>query len=168
MLVPGDLIQWLAKRWLVHKIDTSTLTAFVTSQDNQTSILGADEDQIGTCQVLCNPIVLWPCTTMPQKRRGRLVGICRATLRGEEPLAFLVDWVKMDDLQIGGSVFLNPELGLAFPDRLIAVYETGRLPVDIPRGFVPLPRKLLPSHQQLSSPEAVTPNLFAHLRDEDE
>lgn len=172
-MVAGDLLDWRDKRWLVRKIDQQTQTAFVFSQEGETDILGTDEDTLGGCRVVCNPATSWPCASLPQRGHGRLLSLLLASLSGDTPLIPLVDWVKIDDRQIGGAIFLNPDLGLRYRDRLIVVYEVGmghlpqRLPLDIPRNFLPLPQKIRPENKPLAQEDG-PPDLYSYLKDDDE
>lgn len=154
----GDIIRWQSKLWLVHKIDPSTATAFIESQDNENEILGTEED----CSVICNPPRHWPAVLLPTKK-GSLIRVERASPRGAIPLAWLLDWVKISEFQMGGALFLNPKLKLGFRDRLLCQNNYGhnrQYPVEIPRDFQPLSKKIVKVAQK------TTANLFDHLLDD--
>jgi len=169
---PGDLIRWSGRVWLVRKVESELVTAIVESADGGTAILPSDTDRTGGCEVWCQPSRDWPSAPLPFRSLARLVGVRRATT----DLVRLHDWVKLDDFQIGGALYLNPTLDLSYGDRLTAVYSGPRnkqttLPVEIPRNFNPLPRK----HSVVPQPAAgvatraapKTPHtLFALLKDE--
>lgn len=155
----GDLIQWQSKLWLVYKVDSDTATAFIESQNHEREILGLEVD----CPVICNPVHDWPSVTL-LPRKGHLVQVQKADSR-IIPLAWLQDWVKLDDFQMGGALFLNPELRLEYGDRLIISqniygYET-QFPVAIPRNFRSFSQKQV--ERKETEPEGNL-NLFDYLR----
>lgn len=170
---PGDLIRWRDQVWLVRKLERELATAIVESADRRTEVLPSDADTTGGCEAWCRPSRDWPSTSLPFRGLARLVGVRRATT----DLARLVHWVKLDDFQIGGALYLHPELHLSYGDRLTVIYLGPRnklttLPVEIPRNFTPLPSKHAPA--PLPRPEAatrpapkVTPTLFALLKDDE-
>ena len=159
-MIVGDLLDWHDKRWLVRKIDPQTQTAYLESQDLETAYCFAEEK----IRVICNPVLEWPVVTIPHKLQGRLLKVERASFPQNVPLVRFVDWVKMDELQIGGSLFLSPALKLGYRDRLVAVYEKGRLPIEIPRLYSPVAAKL---PAPVAAPHG-PPTLFDHLLDDDE
>lgn len=125
----GDLIRWKSKLWLVKRIDTGTATAFLESETHDRDILGTDDP----CEFLCNPARDWPSVTLPL-RRGKVVGVGR----GVTPFMWLHDWVKMEEFQMGGKVFLNPKLRLSYGHRLTVTKDDQlSTSVDIPRDFHP-------------------------------
>ncbi len=167
----GDLLEWRGARWLVRRIDGQTRTAFLVSATGDDEVLGADEGP-PTCQVICNPAKTWPFVTLPS-RKTRLIGVSRLGIQDhsslrrdhrEVPLTRLTDWVKADDLQQGGALFLNPALRLVYRDRLIALYEDRRLPIEIPRDFRPVAQKIPIRKAQSERPKS----LYDHVMDDDD
>ena len=142
---PGDLIRWRDQVWLVRKVDRELATAVVEAERHM-DVLASDADQMGVCEVWCKPAQQWPSVALPfRAASSRLVSIRHA----ERTLVRFRDWVKLDDFQIGGALYVNPTLNLAFGDRLIAVFSDSHghqmtVPVDIPRNFVPLADKRAP------------------------
>jgi hypothetical protein len=137
----GDLLLWQSKLWLVHKIDPTTATAFVESQDHERHIVGTESD----CPVTCNPTRDWPAIILPQ-RHGRLARVLISVNSALSPLKWLFAWVKLDEFQIGGSLYLNPELGLRYGDRIVThiIFPDGRqtlFSIDVPRNFKPFSQK---------------------------
>lgn len=169
---PGDLIRWRDQVWLVRKVERDLATAIVESADRATETLPSDADSSGACEIWCRPARDWPSALLPFKGQACLVGVRFMTT----DLARLLDWVKLDDFQIGGALYLHPRLDLSYGDRLIAIYSGPRdrqtmLPVEIPRNFRPLPCKHaaapLGTETQARPKPKVTPALFALLKDEE-
>jgi hypothetical protein len=136
----GDILLLGSTQWFVYKIDSSTKTAFISSQHNKNSILGFEED----CKIVSNPIRDWPFVVLPPKK-GVLGSIYRATTKGLVTLSWVVDWVKIEDFQEGGALYLNPELKLGYGDRIVRSNRYGGVDhtcsVEIPRDFKILKRK---------------------------
>jgi len=136
----GDLLEGQGKFWLVRKVEPALRTAFV--EDQATHVQQLSFDTLEGFTRLCNPTLDWPTATLPQVRHGRLVTVIRADLADPQLLARFKDWVRMDEFQIGGALYLNPELRLGFRDRLLVTYQDGTCAsVDIPRDFHPLKEK---------------------------
>jgi len=163
----GDLLRWQSKVWLVRKIDPATQTAFVESQDHEQQILGTESD----CPIVCNPTLDWPAVTLPS-RKGTLDALLMPTPSGPVPLRWLLDWVKIDEFQMGGSLYLNPVFSLRYGDRLVLrLSRPGRtrlveFPIDIPRDFQPLndKQKVIKAREDAKAAKAATkPNLYDHL-----
>lgn len=130
----GDLIEWDGKLWVVRKIDTSVATAFLESSTGETAVVGS---AFKGAIAVGSPPMDWPAAQLVTKRLGRLVEV-RSPSR---TLAKLAEWLKVDEFQIGGALYLNPSLNLGYRDRLIAVYRlpdgrTQTFPIEIPRNFV--------------------------------
>lgn len=130
----GDLIEWDGKAWVVRKIDTALATAFLESSTGDTAVVSTDFKGAGS---LGSPPQDWPAAQLPSKRLGRLVSVSTPT----RVLGKLTEWLKLDEFQIGGCLYLNPSLNLGYRDRLVAAYRnpTGKLvsvPIEIPRNFV--------------------------------
>jgi len=153
MIQIGDLIQWSSKRWLVYKIDPTTATAFIVSEEHEVKSIGTEEN----CVFICNPIQDWPSIAV-RSQNSFLVVVCKATLKGAVPLVWLFDWVKLVNL------YLNPSLGLGYKDRILVNtgVKTGVVvsSINIPRGF--LPAKLKRDKKIMKKNR----NLYDHLTEE--
>jgi len=153
----GVLLEWEQKLWLVYKIDSETATAFVESQDHEREILGFDTD----CTVLCNPILDWPSVTL-LPRIGHVIQVRKADAKSTL-LVWLKDWVKIDNFQMGGALFLNPELRLGYGDRLVLDHDVygykTQFPVDLPRDFLSFEQKRAKETEQQE-----TFDLYSQLR----
>lgn len=148
----GDLLERHGKFWVVRKVEPALRTAFVEDQD--TLMHHVDQDSMSNLTRLCNPTLDWPTATLPQVRHGRLVTVIRADLADPQLLIRFKDWVRSDEFQIGGALYLNPALGLGFRDRLIATYADGVcVSVDIPKNFQSLKAKAA----RLTPPAPVAP-----------
>ena len=165
----GDLLEGHGAIWLVRKVDSSLKTGFLESPDGKLQVVGFEEIETSGFKHLCNAAQDWPSASLPQ-RRGRIVSVQRASARNSAPLGRFRDWVKLDDFQIGGSIYLNPELRLVYRDRLIVAYSAGgskpdvRLPVEIPRDFVSLKAKA--ARQPAPVPKGPS-TLFDHLLEDE-
>jgi hypothetical protein len=162
---PGDLVRWKDQVWLVRKVEHGLATAIVESADRSTAVLPSDADKTGECLVWQRPALDWPSAPLPF-RGTRLVGVRRV----QTDLVRLVDWVKLDDFQIGGALYLNPMLDLQYGERLIVIYcglraREVQLPVEIPRNFLPLPRKQAALQPEPVVVAKVSSTLFARLKD---
>jgi hypothetical protein len=154
--IPGD-----ERLWLVRKIDRSTNTAFTVSNTGEQSTWYLEEDH----KHLCNVTIDWPSVTLPP-RRGRLIQVCV----GATPLTPIEHWVKLDEFQMGGSLYLNPELALSFGARLTIVSDKRRYTVDVGRDFRPAgqKRKEQEEARAKAAKEAKrTHSLYDHLLDDD-
>lgn len=166
----GDLLEGNGSVWLVRKVDPDLKTGFLESPDGQLQVLGFEELETAGFKRWCNPTLDWPAAPLPQ-RRGRITTVQRASVRNPDPLGRLRDWVKLDDFQMGGVLYLNPALGLVYRDRLIVTYSVGgskpdvRLPVEIPRDFVS--RKAKVARQPPPAKPKGPPTLFDHLLDDE-
>jgi hypothetical protein len=165
----GDLVRWKSLLWFVHKIDATTGTAILESEQHTTESLGAvdgEAEALGA-EILCNPTRDWPFVTLTN-RPGRLVSVHN----GSQPLAWLVDWVKVDPFQMGGALFVNSTLGLGFRDRLTLTNNGGRsFPVNIPRGFLSSSQRRPsrgPQQSTTAQPAPKIGNLYSHLLTDDD
>lgn len=133
MLEVGDLIRRTGIICLVRKVDMSYQTAVIEDGGGSVAIIDVTADEEGQCEVLVKPIRDWPSVQLPRKPGWRLV---RLDWRGKS-LSRYVDWMQLDPTQLGGALYLSPELGLGFGDRLVATYAMGAtlaaLPLTIPQ-----------------------------------
>ena len=149
----GDLLRWNDKLWVVKKIDSDLATGFLESQDGERAMTEGEP----TAELVAHPPREWPALQLPLKK-GRLVDI---SYHGR-PLQRFADWLKLDDLQVGGALYLNPTLGLGFGDRLTATYQhlggrLERVPVAVPRHFRPMAVKLQELAEKAESTVSMTP-----------
>jgi len=142
MLKVGDLVIWSGARWLVKSIERQTKSAVLSPPDNHPTqrpevvAMNLDVTSPKACVVVGNPLTDWPfVVAKPKRTLGRLVSVLRPTRDREVLLQPLIDWVIQDTRQIGGSIFLNPALRLRIGEVLVAVYEKGRMNIDIHRNF---------------------------------
>lgn len=135
----GDLIEAEGRRWLVRNLDRSTRSAILLSPTGEAASVADDleKSEPEKCKVLCNPATQWPFVMVQVKPTfGQLRQIVLPKPNGDEHVLVAFEhWVKPDMLQVGGAVFLNPDLRLGLGDMLVAVYERGRARVPIPRNF---------------------------------
>jgi len=127
----GDVILYASKWWLVYKTNPALASASIQSIDKEVDVIGFDTPH----QVICNPIRQWPYITLPL-RKGVIIDI---SILGES-LKRLIDWAKIDDFQVGGSIYLNPLLKLRYKDRLVVTLKKSdgyieTISIDTPRSF---------------------------------
>jgi hypothetical protein len=159
----GDVIDWNGKHWLVRKIEPATATAFLESAEHELDILGVEE----TCPILCNPLRDWPSLILPP-RPGRILSV----QRGLTSIPWLHGWVKMEEFQMGGRLYLSPDLQLRLGHRLtIERNDRRNFSVDIPRDFysVRVKQARVPKvAKQAATPPPVTSSFFAGILEDDE
>jgi hypothetical protein len=159
---------------LVRRVERAMNTAIIESADGRTETVAATADREGEAALWSRPARDWPSAALPLRGGGRLV----AVRRGPAGLRRLLEWVKLDDFQIGGALYLNPELRLSFGDRLTAVYSASAsstrltaLPIEIPRNFSPLAVKQAAVAAATIQPEVKKPEppktLFSLLKEDD-
>jgi hypothetical protein len=166
----GTVLEGHGTVWLARKVEQSMNTALLESQDGtRTESVGFEEVEAAGYRVVCLPIADWPSVALRPHPRGRLREVLVASLQGERPLRRFSDWMKLDEFQLGGALYLNPELGLGYRDRLILSFDNGRFPTDIPRDFQSLRVKQarLPSPTTAAAAKKGGPDLFDHLLDDD-
>jgi len=89
-------------------------------------------------EIVANPSENWPFVAPPIKP---ILGPIKtlAWPRREidiRPLVLYRDWLPSDPVRAGGSIFLNPRLGLQIGDFLLATHITGKLSrIVIPPQF---------------------------------
>lgn len=170
----GDFFHWQGRTWLVRRVDEGSVTAYAEDADGVSLVADLHQESNPDIRVICNPLRDWPSVMLPVKSRARLAGV----LNGSTPLVRFQDWVKIDEFQMGGLLFLNPALNLGFRDRLVAVYSlagnsrTLRVPVDLPRDFSSLEQKMVRFNAQPPPPPPqppARPTIYdAVLSDDDE
>lgn len=135
----GDLIQWRESEtepyrlWLVSKIDANLNTALLVSERHRRRVLGLEAEVL----VVCRPVSDWHQVTLPLKR-GRISRL----MFGPTELLWLHEWVKMDEFQMGGVVYINPTVGLRYGQKLTVFRDRGASIV------VPVPRLLSTGKQK--------------------
>lgn len=159
----GDLVEVEGKRWLVRNLDRSTRSAILLSPTGEAAAVpdNLENSEPEKCKVICNPATQWPFVMVQVKPTfGQLREIVLPKPSGDEQqLIPFEHWVKPDMLQVGGAVFLNPDLRLGLGDMLVAVYERGRTRVPIPRNFGTAKQRQARSASTLPQ----VPNLYERL-----
>lgn len=166
---PGDLIRWREQVWLVRKVDSALSAAVVEAADRSTEILSSEAVHSESAAVWCRPAQEWPAVGLPFRPGVSRLMELQSCASGSL-LVRLRDWVKLDDFQLGGALYLNPELNLGFGDRLAGMFvdPMGRrvvLPINIPKNFQVFVNKV-PVSVEPTVQEPVVPALFARLKGE--
>jgi hypothetical protein len=125
MLTVGDLIELDENSIaLVRKIEG--LNALLVDAMGSIGSVGVND----AYPVVANVTTMWPYVNLPTK----LGSIRRVESDGIE-LNPLEHWVKLD-YGFSGPLYLNPELGLGFRDRLVVESDRNtRYPINVPRDF---------------------------------
>lgn len=164
----GDVLQGHATVWLVRKIEPGTKTAFLEAQNGELRVLGFEELETSGFTRVGNAVQDWPSVALPQ-RAAKVVRVELASIRRPQELRRFHDWVKFDEYQIGGALYLNPQLRLVFRDRLILTHDDGqRWPLEIPRDFKPYPARAAAQRARQLVGKQGDPTVFDHLLKDDE
>lgn len=123
----GDVVTFQGRPWLVQVYDPRRLqTALLVASDGATLEVPFNADQLdASFVVLFNPSLDWPFLTVPEKPRwGAIQAVSRIEGRQLLPLAATTEYYLAEPLRCGGSLFLNPSLGLKPGDTLQVQYGT--------------------------------------------
>lgn len=96
------------------------------------------EDDLKGVRIVCDPATDWPFVMAPVRfsKAGRVEKLIRPAKAGgrNQELAPYIDWAPSDPFRAGGSLFLNPELGLRYGEVLSAQHKDGvtmsRVPIS--------------------------------------
>lgn len=122
----GDLVSFQGRHWLVTMHDPRRLRiAQLLAPDGTALEVAHDLDKTDpTFQVLSNPSTDWPFVSVAEKPRwGPIRQVSRIVNRQLVPLIPVTDWVLAEPLRCGGSLFLNPALGLKTGDILQVQFD---------------------------------------------
>jgi hypothetical protein len=128
----GDIVKREGAYWLVTRFDPKrTRTADLRSASG--TVLTIPHN--GVVEVIANPSQDWPYVAAPLKPRlGPILSLARPPTMS--PLALYRDWMPSEPSRAGGSIFLNPKLGLRHGDTLVAIHGSGgNSRIDIPATF---------------------------------
>lgn len=132
----GDLVDIEGQPWIVRRVDAAQ--AMLLDAKGQTMDVAHDLDLTGGCKVVANPATEWPCLTVKDNPKGVfLVGLVRPQGRTRfTALRQYVDWVPSDPARAGGTIFLNPDLGVQPAEVLLVQWKKGATtPLKVPVHF---------------------------------
>ena len=122
----GDIVRYQDRVWLVTQVDGQTRTVFITDweQTNREEVANDDPEM----WILYRPQLQWYVITAPIKSNaGRLVKLTRTVTGITFDLKPLEDWVPSDINRSGGSIFLNPSVGVRRSEVLVTHHKNGSL-----------------------------------------
>lgn len=125
----GDLIEYKKTRWRVLHLNRTTRLVSLIGLDNSKIEIPDNLDIVEpeNCQVVAVPATTWHTVTAPIKKgAGKIVKLILPSLRSA-PRELLegYDWISADPSREGGSLFLNPVVGLKAGDVVLAEYLNG-------------------------------------------
>lgn len=160
----GDLVSHDNAFWIVTRYDPKrTRTATLLNSEGLSQEIAHDEP----VEVIANPSLDWPFVAAPVKPMLGPIKMLSWPKPGVEilPLVLYRDWLPSDPIRAGGSIFLNPSLGLRIGDFLLAAHVSGKLSrVDIPNNFGTVHQKLA---RKADKPKAVDRTAYTRLLDDD-
>jgi hypothetical protein len=114
----GDIIRRENTYWLVTRFDAKrTRTADLRSSTG--TVLTIPHNVV--VEVIGNPSQDWPYVAAPMKPRlGPIKDIMRPA--DGSHLTLYRDWLPSEPTRAGGSIFLNPKLGLRHGDTILAIH----------------------------------------------
>lgn len=163
----GDLVEFEEQRWVVRRIDTAHAT--LLDAKGQTRDVAHDSDLTGGCKVLANPATEWPCLTVRDNPKGMfLVGLARPQGRGHTALQQYVDWVPSDPARAGGTLFINPALGVQPAEVLLVQWKKGATtPLKVPVHFGTVGQRVARAERKKPAEVTVYDRLLDDRFDED-
>jgi hypothetical protein len=123
----GDLVMYGEGFWLVTRYDPKRTRTATLLAARGGSVEVPVEDP--TVTVVANPAADWPFVAAPVKPVwGPVTQLVMPGIGRPEPtqLALYRDWLPSEPARAGGSIFLNPALGLQPGDYLLATHRNGR------------------------------------------
>ena len=128
----GDVVKHMGSYWLVTRYDPKrTRTADLLASGGLFSVVPFDH----AVEVVANPSQDWPYVAAKVSPRfGPIKGLSRPP--ATQHLVLYRDWLPSEPSRAGGSLFLNPKLGLRYGDYLLAHHENGKTSgISIPQTF---------------------------------
>lgn len=134
----GDIVRYEDKLWRVETHYKSARLCKIRSWADDVEEVPDDHDNTEMwgdtgLTVHANPSDDWPFVAAPHRSGD---GPIREVLSGGVPLTPLEDWMPSSRLRQGGSLFINPSVGLRRGDMVIAVHKHGhKSRIDITGSF---------------------------------
>lgn len=128
----GDVVHQNGTYWMVVRYDPRrTRTADLLSSAGPLITIAFD----APVEIVANPSQDWPYVAAKVSPRfGPIKGLSRPP--ATQHLVLYRDWLPSEPSRAGGSLFLNPKLGLRYGDYLLAHHENGKTSgISIPQTF---------------------------------
>lgn len=166
----GDLIRYENQSWLVRRYD-DRFTKQATLQDAQGKRveIPIDLDATGGCEVVAHPATEWPFIIVRDNPKGKfMVQLIRTVNRQRVPLTLYADWVPSDPARPGGSIFLNPSLGIQPAETLVVEWASSRpTAVQVPVHFGTVGQRVERAARKAPAEVTAFDQLLADRFDED-
>lgn len=129
----GDIVEYEGHRWRVYRADRHVKTVTLLRWDETIEEVALDDPR---AKVLWDPSK-WPFVAAKVNlKAGRFTELVLTRKGKTSSLRPYVDWVPSDQSRPGGSIFVNPLLGLQLGEVLVAVHANGtRVRIPITREF---------------------------------
>ena len=168
----GDLIDWNGERWLVQKTERATKSSILINIRGVREVIPQtlDETAPDTCKVIGNPTTEWPFVILQMtNRHGRMGDVFLPEGETRRCLIPFYDWIRIDPLQIGGALFLNPALGIGNGHILLIKCQRGELNIRIPKSFGSTNQRMeRAAAEAMAAPRTVYDRLLGDDFDEDD
>lgn len=129
----GNIVEYEGHRWRVYREDKHVKTMTLLRWDGATEEVAADDSRV---KVMWDPSK-WPFVAAKVNlKAGPFTGLILTRKGRSLNLRPYVDWVPSDQSRAGGSIFVNPLLGLKLGEVLVAVHTNGtRVRIPITQEF---------------------------------
>lgn len=125
----GDLIEMTDGCWRVLRMVRETRLAVLMNSEGKKKEIPDDLDETdpNECRFIANPAVSWLALAAPiRKNAGPVVQLLVPRLYGDpRVLSQGTEWVASDPTREGGSIFLNPSVGLRPGDVVLVEHKKG-------------------------------------------
>lgn len=156
----GDLIELDGKRYVVGQYRRDVKSYMIYDAAG----LGREVADDIPHNVIAHPPTTWPFVVAKEHPKHGAVTRINIPSRSQE-LTPLEDWVASTPGRAGGSIFLNPSLGLRYGDTVNITLRSGKAcRVTIHRGFATVPQRIAQAAAKPKEPK----NVFDHLLDGDD
>jgi hypothetical protein len=155
----GDIIELNGRRWHVGVFHREVRTFTVYDVAGKPAEVPNDIEH----KVIANPAKGWPFAVAKEHRSwGNLTQV---VIPGRDPLQVLTDWAPGNPGRQGGSIFLNPALGLRLGDTINLQYSSGRAArVTIKGSFATVEQRV----ERLNAKPKEPKTAFDHLMMDDD
>jgi hypothetical protein len=159
----GDLIDLDGKRYQVGQFRRDVRTFMVYDVTG----VGREVPDDIPHKVVAQPPSTWPFITSKEHPKHGAVASVQIPSRQRE-LTPLEDWAPSEPTRAGGSIFLNPALGLRLGDTVNVTLRSGKIVrVTIQRSFASVPQRIERAAAKPKEPKTAFDHLLEGDDDED-